>query len=149
MARAFEHSPHVMAPSSSELEVDDTHGWMIAGHGATGDGHRAGWPRVSPPPPTDRHNPPPPIACCHAISAAIPKFSRIPENYRILHDASWCPKSRRCGGAVAEFCPSTLPFEIYLVSIPMRVDNAYMAEVYTAWVALSARGPSTYPTFTF
>ena len=46
------------------------------------------------------------------------------------------------------FCPSTLWFQIYAVSIPMRVDNAYTAELYTVWVALSARGPSTCPPFT-
>ena len=36
------------------------------------------------------------------------------------------------------FCPNTLRFQIYPVSIPMRVENAYTAELYTAWVALSA-----------
>ena len=35
------------------------------------------------------------------------------------------------------------------VAIPLRLDNAYTAELYTAWVALSARGPSADPTFTF
>ena len=33
--------------------------------------------------------------------------------------------------------------------MPLRMDNAYTAELYTAWVALSARGPSVDPTFTF
>ena len=45
------------------------------------------------------------------------------------------------------FCSNTL--RIYPVNIPKRVDNAYTAELYTAWVTLSARGPSTDPTFTF
>ena len=100
------------------------------------------------PHPPGRH-PPPPIACCRAKPATIPTFSWLPENYGILHDASWCPKSRCCGGAVAVFCPDTLRFHIYPVNIPLRVDNAYTAELYTAWVALSARGLSADPTFTF
>ena len=123
---------------------------MIEGHRNTGDAHKAGWPRVSShPTPLAGTAPPPPIACCHAISATIPTFSWIPESYGLLHDASWFPKSRQCGGAVAVFFPNTLRFQIYPVNIPMRVDNAYIAELYTAWVALSAQGPSTDPTFTF
>ena len=96
-----------------------------------------------------RHSPPPPVGCCHAVSATIPTFSWLPENYGILHDASWCPKTRHCGGAVVVFCLDTLRFQIYPVAIPPRVDNAYTAELYTAWVALSARGPSADPTFVF
>ena len=121
---------------------------MIAGHLDTGHAHNAGWPRVSsrliPP---DWHSPP--IARCHAIPASIPTFSRIPENYGIRHDASWCPNSGRCGGAVALFCPNTLRDRIYPVNIPLRLDNAYTAELYTTWVASSAWGTSTKPTFTF
>ena len=143
-----DHSPHVMALSSPGLEVQDTHAWMIVGHRDAEDAHRAGWPRVSsrPTPPTGTL---PPVGRCHAVSAAIPTFCWLPENYGVLHDASWCPKTRRCGRAVAVFCPGTLRFQIYPVAIPLRLDNAYMAELYTAWVALSARGPSADPTFTF
>ena len=47
------------------------------------------------------------------------------------------------------FCPMTLRFQIQPVNIPMRMDDAHTAELYTAWVALSARGPSTYHTFNF
>ena len=136
-----------MALSSPGLEVHDTHAWMIAGHGrargrvATGVFSSHSPSRHAPPPP------PPPLA--DAVSAAIPTFSWLPDNYGILHDASWCPKTRRCGGAVAVFCPDTLRFRIYPVAIPLRVDNAYTAELYTACVALSARGPSADPTFTF
>ena len=144
-----DHSPHVMAFSSPGLEVQDTHAWMIAAHRDAEDAHRAGWPRVSSraTPPTG--TPPPPVGRRHAVSAAIPMFSWLPENYGILHDASWCPKTRRCGGAVAVFCPDTLRFQIYPVAIPLRLDNAYTAELYTAWVALSTRGPSADPAFTF
>ena len=99
-----------------------------------------------PPPPASTA---PPIARCHVVPATIPTFSWLPENYGILHDASWCPKSRRCGGAVAVFCPDTWRFQIYPVNFPLRVDNAYTAELYTARVALSAQGPSADPTFTF
>ena len=126
--------------------------WMIAGHRDAEDAHQAGWPRVSPRPTSPAGTappPPPPVGCCHAVSATIPTFSWLPENYGILHDASWCPKTRHCGGAVVVFCPDTLRFQIYPVAIPPRVDNAYTAELYTAWVALSARGPSADPTFVF
>ena len=61
----------------------------------------------------------PPIAQCHAVLAIIPTFPWIPEAYGILHDASWCPKSRPCGDAVAIFRPSTLRLQISPVSIPM------------------------------
>ena len=110
-----EHPPHVMAPSSSDLEVHDTHAWMIAGHRDAGDAHKAGWPRVSsrPTPTTGKA---PRIARCHAIPATIPTFSWIPENYGILHDASWCPKSLVepwwCSAPVccgSKYTPSTSP----------------------------------------
>ena len=91
----------------------------------------------------------PQVGMCPAVSAAIPTFSWLPDNYGILHDASWCPRTRRCGGAVAVFCPVTLRFQIYPISIPLRLDNAYTAELYTAWVALTARGPSADPTSVF
>ena len=60
LQRSYPNTPHVMALSSSKLEVQDTHAWMIAGHRDTGDAHRAGWPRVSsrPTPPPGRHKPP-------------------------------------------------------------------------------------------
>ena len=83
------------------------------------------------------------------MTATVPTFSWLPENYGILHDASWCPKTRRCGGAVAVFCPVTLRYQLYPVPIPLRLDNAYTAELYTAWVALTARGPSADPAFGF
>ena len=51
--------------------------------------------------------------------------------------------------AVAVFCPVTLRYQVYPVPIPLRLDNAYTAELYTAWVALTARGPSTDPAFGF
>ena len=137
-----EHPPRVMALSSFLLEVQNTHAWMIAGHRDAGDAHRAGWREcLLAPPPTGRA---PPIARCHAICATIPTFSWIQENYGILHDASWCQKSRRCRGLVAVFCPNTLRSQIYPVNIRIRVDNAYKAELYTAWVALSTRGPSNH-----
>ena len=143
-----DHAPHVMALSSPGLEVQDTHAWMITGHRSAEDAHRGGWPRVS-----SRPTPPvgtaPPVGRCHAVTMAIPAFSRLPENYGILHDASWCPRTRRCGGAVAVFCPVTLRYQVYPVTIPLRLDNAYTAELYTAWVALTARGPSADPTFGF
>ena len=92
---------------------------------------------------------PPPVGRSHAVAAAIPTFSWLPENYEILHDASWCPRTRRCGGAVAVFCPVTLRYQVYPVPIPLGLDNAYTAELYTAWVALTTRGPSADPTFGF
>ena len=92
---------------------------------------------------------PPPVGRSHALTAAIPTFSWLPENYGILHDASWCPRTWRCGGAVAVFCPVTLRYQVYPVPIPLQLDNAYTAELYTAGVALTARGPSVDPTFGF
>ena len=50
---------------------------------------------------------------------------------------------------MAVFCPVTLRYQIYPISIPLRLDNAYTAELYAAWVALTARGPSADPTFGF
>ena len=47
------------------------------------------------------------------------------------------------------FCPVTLRYQVYPVPIPLRLDNAYTAELYTAWVALTARGPLTDPAFGF
>ena len=142
------HTPHVLALSSPGLEVEDTHAWMLAGHRSTEDARRKGWPRASP-----RPTPPvgtaPPVRRCQAVTATVPTFSWLPENYGILHDASWCPKTRRCGGAVAVFCPVTLRYQVYPVPIPLRRDNAYTAELYTAWVALTARGPSADPAFGF
>ena len=141
-------APHVMALSSPGLEVQDTHAWLLAGHRSAEDVRQKGWPRVSP-----RPTPPvgtvPPIGRCHAVAAVVPTFSWLPENYGILHDASWCPKTRRCGGAVAVFCPVTLRYQVYPVPIPLRLDNAYTAELYTAWVILTARGPSSDPAFGF
>ena len=52
-------------------------------------------------------------------------------------------------GAVAVFCPVTLQFQIYPISIPLQLDNAYTAELCMAWVALTARGPSADPTSVF
>ena len=66
----------------------------------------------------------PPVGRCHAGSAAIRTFSWLPENYGILHDASWCPRTRRCGGTVTVFCPIALRFQIYPISIRLRLDNA-------------------------
>ena len=83
------------------------------------------------------------------MTATVLTFSWLPENYGILHDASWCPKTRRCGGAVAVFCPVTLRYQVYPVPIPLRLDNAYTAELYTAWVALTAKGPSADPAIGF
>ena len=71
---------------------------------------------------------------------------------RELWDPPRCvvvPKTRRCGGAVAVLCPITLRYQVYPVPIPLRLDNAYTAELYTAWVALTARGPSTDSAFGF
>ena len=142
------HAPHVLALSSPGLEVQDTHAWMLAGHRCTEDARRKGWPRASP-----RPTPPvgtaPPVRRCQAVTATVPTFSWLPKNYGILHDASWCPKTRRCGGAVAVFCPVTLRYQVYPVPIPLRLDNAYTAELYTAWVALTARGPSADPAIGF
>ena len=115
---------------------------MLAGHRSTEDTQQKGWPRVSPRP-TPPVSTAPPIGRCQAVTATVPTFSWLPENYGILHDASWCPKTRRCGGAVAVFCPVTLRYQVYRVPIPLRLDNAYTAELYTAWVALTARGPPT------
>ena len=50
---------------------------------------------------------------------------------------------------MAVFCPVTLRYQVYPVPIPLRLDNAYTAELYAAWVALTARGPSTDPAFGF
>ena len=135
-----------MALSSPGLEVQDTHAWMIAGHRSAEEAHHAGWPRVSsrPTPPTGTP-PPPPVGRCHAVSATIPTFSWFPEKYGILHDASWCPRTRRCGGAVAVFCPVTLRFHICPVPTPLQMDNAYTAELYTAWVALTGQPHLRFP----
>ena len=143
-----DRSHYVMALTSPGLEVQDTHAWMLAGHRSAEDARRKGWPRVSscPTPPVGTV---PPVGRGHAVTATVPTFSWPPENYGILHDTSWCPKSRRCGGAVAVFCPVTLRYQVYPVPIPLRLDNAYTAELYTAWVALTARGPSTDPAFGF
>ena len=134
-----DHAPHVMALSSPGLEVQDTHAWMLAGHRSAEDARHRGWPRVS-----SRPTPPvgtlPLVRRSHAAIATVPTFSWLPENYGILHDASWCPRTRRCGGAVAVFCPVTLRCQVYPVPIPLRLDNAYTAELYTAWVALTAWG---------
>ena len=143
-----DHTPHVMALSSPGLEVHDTHAWMLAGHRSAEDAQQKGWPWVSPRP-TSPVGTAPPVGRCHTVTATVPTFSWLPENYGILHDASWCPKTRRCGGAVAVFCPVTLRYQVYPVPIPLRLDNAYTAELYTAWVALTARGPSTDPAFGF
>ena len=50
---------------------------------------------------------------------------------------------------MAVFCPATLRYQVYAVPIPLRLDNAYTAELYTAWVALTARGPLNDPAFGF
>ena len=118
--------PHVMALSSPGLVVHDTHAWMIAGHGDGEDAHMARWPRVSSRPTPPAGTPPPP-GRCHAVPAAIPTFSRLPENYGILHDPSWCPKTWRCGGVVAVFCSDTLRFQVYPFAIPLRMDSVYTA----------------------
>ena len=62
------HPPHVMALSSSELDVHDTHAGMIVGHCDTCDAHTAGWPRVS-----SRPNPPTGTAPPHC---PLPRDSR-------------------------------------------------------------------------
>ena len=93
--------------------------------------------------------PPPPVGRSFAATVAIATLSWLPENYSILHDASWCPQTRRCGGALAVVCPVTLRYLVYIVPIPLQRDNAYTAELYTAWVALTARGPSADPIFGF
>ena len=99
-----------------------------------------------PPPPVGTL---PPVGRSHAVTTTVPTFSWLPENYGILHDASWCPRTRRCGGAVAVFCPVTLRYQVSSIPIPLRLVNAYTAELYTAGVALTARGPSADPTFGF
>ena len=142
------HNPHVMALSSPGLEVQDTHTWMLAGHRSTEDAQQKGWPGVSPRP-TSPVGRAPPIRHCQAVTATVRTFSWLPENYGILHDGSWCPKTRCCGGAVVVFCPVTLRYQVYPVPIPLRLDNAYTAELYTAWVALTARKPSNDPAFSF
>ena len=91
----------------------------------------------------------PPVRRSHAVTATVSTFSWLPENYGILHDASWCPRTRRCGAAVAVFCPVTLRYQVYPVPTPLWLDNAYTAELYTAWVALTARGPSADRAFGF
>ena len=143
-----DHAPHVMALSSPGLVVQDTHAWMLAGHRSAEDARHGGWPRVS-----SRPIPPvgtlPLVGRSRTVTATVPTFSWLPENYGILHDASWCPRTRRCGGAVAVFCPVTLRYQVYRVPIPLRLDNTYTAELYTAWVALTARGPSAHPAFGF
>ena len=50
---------------------------------------------------------------------------------------------------MAVFCPVTLWYQVYPVPIPLRLDNAYTAELYTALVVLTAWGPSADPTFGF
>ena len=81
-----DHAPHVMALSSPGLEVQDTHAWMLAGHHSAEDAHHGGWPRVSP-----RPTPPvstlPPVGRSHAVTATVPSFSWLPENYGILRGA--------------------------------------------------------------
>ena len=139
-----DYAPHVMALSSPGLEVQYTHVWILAGHRSAEDTRQGGWPWVSP-----RPTPPvgtlPLVGRSHAVTVTVPTFSWLPENYGILHDASWGPKTRRCGGAVAVSCPVTLRHQVYPVPIPLRLDNAYTAELYTAWVGLTARGPSADP----
>ena len=98
-----------MALSCSELDIEESKEWIVAGHCDTGNAHRARWPRVSSRPTTpDQHNPP--IAHGHAVPATIPTLSWIPNNYGIPHDDSWCPRCRRCDGSVAVFYPRTLQF---------------------------------------
>ena len=68
------------------------------------------------------------------MSAAIATFSWHPRKYGILHD---------CNGAhkpddVAE------PWRYFA-----GLDNAYTAELYTAWVALTTRGPLADPSLVF
>ena len=55
-------------------------------HRSAEDAHHGGWPRVSsrPTPPTGT---PPPVSRCHAVSAAIPTFSWLPEHYMMRHGA--------------------------------------------------------------
>ena len=143
-----DHAPHVMALSSPGLKVQDTHAWMLAGHRNAEDARQGGWTRVSlrPTPLVGMH---PSFGRSHAVTSTVPTFPWLPENYGILHDASWCPKTRRYCGAVAVFCPVTLRYQVYPVPIPLRLDNAYTAELYTAWVALTARGPSADPALGF
>ena len=88
-----DHAPHVMALSSPGLEVQDTHAWMLAGHRSAEDARHAGWPQVSsrPAPPVGTL---PPVRRSHAVTATVPTLSWLPENYGILHDASWCPRTR-------------------------------------------------------
>ena len=90
-----------------------------------------------------RH-PPPPLAIATQFPPPSPRFpgsQRTMASSTMLHGA-------RLPGTVAVFCPGTLRLQIYPVAFPLRVDNAYTAELYTAWVALSARGPCADPTFT-
>ena len=91
----------------------------------------------------------PPVGRSHVVTAAVPTLSWLPKNYGILHDASWYPRTRHCGGAVAVFCPVILRYQVCVVPIPLRLDNAYTAERYTACVAPTARGSSADPTFGF
>ena len=48
---------------------------------------------------------------------------------------------------MAVFCPCTLRHHIHPVPIPLRLDNSFTVELYTARVALTARGGSGEPTF--
>ena len=50
---------------------------------------------------------------------------------------------------MAVFCPVNLRYPMYPVPIPLRLDSAYTAELYTAWLAVTARGPLADPAFVF
>ena len=97
----------MMSLSSSEPEVEGTHAWMITGHRDTGDTQRSGWPRVVfRPTPPDEHNP----SDCPLSRNSRHHAHVFLDPGELRHDASWCPKSRRCGAAVAVFYSNTLWF---------------------------------------
>ena len=92
-----------------------------------------------------------PTPCVQVLCglSSFPIFPWLPTDYGMGHDALPCPRTHRCGGAIAIFCPRTLRYHAHGVHTLLRLDNSYTAELYTAWMALSAHGTAAEPTFIF
>ena len=60
----------------------------------------------------------------------------------MLQNASWCPTTHRCGGAVVVVYPKTLCYQIYKNPIPLWLGNSYAAKLYMAWVVFTFGGPA-------
>ena len=89
------------------------------------------------------------VSKCCAAPVVVVVFTWLPAEYNMLHDALWWPKTQRCGGTVAIFRPRGQRYHVQCGHIPLPLDNPYTMELYTAKVALSARGGAANPTFVF